>query len=86
MIIDSYCHNLLELRRRNVAGAAPSPGGTLQKAVSVPSLTGSLPPSPQRRSDPEPSTSPGPGTPQRANSMSNISGSIGRKDIIFYCT
>ncbi|KXJ23332.1 endoplasmic reticulum junction formation protein lunapark-B [Exaiptasia diaphana] len=63
-----------ELRRRNVAGAAPSPGGTLQKAVSVPSLTGSLPPSPQRRLDTELSPGTSPGTPQRANSMSNISG------------
>lgn len=50
----------------------------MQKAVSVPSLAGSPAQSPHRRmmsTDPAAVT---PGTPQRANSMSNIEGTTGK--------
>ncbi|KAK3702891.1 hypothetical protein QZH41_014155, partial [Actinostola sp. cb2023] len=68
-----------EVRRRNVAGAMASPGAPLQKAISVPSLTESPIPSPQRRVTTavvaNPSTMNSPNPPQRANSMSNLEGS-----------
>ena len=70
---------LIELRRRNVANAGPSPAGPLQKATSVPSLTESPVPSPQRKVGPsDPSSIHTPNLPQRANSMSNLEGSAGK--------